>query len=231
MDEKKLSGLFHDAVGDTPPASFDEGDVVRTSRRVTARRRMTAAGGSAFGVAVLVGGLMWGGLLPDLPGGPGTGEEMAQNGQEQQTHTVMGGNPLEESSADPRSSSLLDGQHGFQPECGQVDPALVDLLAEELPPTADEQARPVGLDCLPDSRGVSIPVRDDAGSGLLSVVVAPESADSPTAARLPDDAVNASISTADGELLTVVIESADGSTEVPHADELHELLGRLADRL
>ena len=40
MDERKLEALFQDAARAAPPASFDEQDVARASRRVTARRRV-----------------------------------------------------------------------------------------------------------------------------------------------------------------------------------------------
>ncbi|MCP2262108.1 hypothetical protein LX15_005840 [Streptoalloteichus tenebrarius] len=57
MDEHKLAALFRDAARDAPPASFDERDVAAASRRATVRQRTALALGSAFGVAVLFGGV------------------------------------------------------------------------------------------------------------------------------------------------------------------------------
>ncbi|APU17856.1 MULTISPECIES: hypothetical protein [Actinoalloteichus] len=237
MDEKKLSGLFHDAVGDAPPASFDEQDVVRTSHRVTVRRRMTAAGGSVLGVAVLTGGLVLGGLLPGFDG-PGPSGDLAQTeapSEDQRSPSVMV-QPLPESSQESgptasEGSPMSSAETGFQDGCGEVDPVLADLLAQELPETADETPQPAALNCLPGARAVSVEVQDDSGIGVLSVVLAPEPAGSPTAAELPEEGVNASISTANGELLTVTVEPRQGSGDAPHADEVGDLLSRLADRL
>ncbi|ASO23016.1 hypothetical protein FHR81_003678 [Actinoalloteichus hoggarensis] len=236
MDEKKLSGLFQDAVGDAPPASFDEQDIVRTSHRVTVRRRMAAAGGSVLGVAVLTGGLVWGGLLPGFDG-PGPAGQLAQeeSGEEDpRTPSVMvqplpgADSSAPDTGAEPPISRV---EPAFQQGCGEADPMLAGLLAQELPAVADETPRPADLDCLPGARGVSVEVQDDSGIGVLSIVLAPEPAGSPTAAELPTDGVNASISTADGELLTVTVEPGQGSADAPHADEIGELLARIADRL
>ncbi|SHE54522.1 hypothetical protein [Streptoalloteichus hindustanus] len=57
MDEHKLAAVFRDAVRDAPPASFDERDVAAASRQAAARQRTALAVGSAFGAAVLFGGV------------------------------------------------------------------------------------------------------------------------------------------------------------------------------
>ena len=51
--DDRLAGLFHAAASDVgaPPPRFDHGDVVATSRRITARRRSAVVGGA---VALLV---------------------------------------------------------------------------------------------------------------------------------------------------------------------------------
>jgi hypothetical protein len=55
-DDDRLAGLFHAAASDTgaPPPRFDHGDVVATSRRITARRRSALVGG-ALAVLVVAG--------------------------------------------------------------------------------------------------------------------------------------------------------------------------------
>ena len=52
-DEDRLAELFRAAASDAgaPPPGFDHGDVVATSRRITARRRSAVIGGA---VALLV---------------------------------------------------------------------------------------------------------------------------------------------------------------------------------
>ena len=47
-DEDRLAGLFRDAASDggAPPPGFGHGDVVATSRRITARRRSAVVGGA-----------------------------------------------------------------------------------------------------------------------------------------------------------------------------------------
>src|SRR4249920_2679546 len=52
-EDERIAGLFRAAASDTgaPPPRFDHGDVVATSRRITARRRSAVIGGA---VALLV---------------------------------------------------------------------------------------------------------------------------------------------------------------------------------
>jgi hypothetical protein len=71
MDEKRLAEAFRAAVPDesVPPAPFDHADVVRASRRVTARRRAALAGGGLAVCAVVGIGVT---ALPGSAGGGGS---------------------------------------------------------------------------------------------------------------------------------------------------------------
>jgi hypothetical protein len=53
-DEDRLAGLFREAASDggAPAPGFDHGDVVATSRRITARRRSAVIGGAVALFAV-----------------------------------------------------------------------------------------------------------------------------------------------------------------------------------
>ncbi len=68
MDEKRLAELLKDAVADTPPPTFDHGDVTAESERQRVRHRNGVLAGSAFGVALLAGAAALGVALWTGPG-------------------------------------------------------------------------------------------------------------------------------------------------------------------
>lgn len=67
MDEQQWSGLFREAVGEPPPASFGRDEVVAASRRATARRRGLAGAGTLLGAGVVAVGLLSSGVLDRTP--------------------------------------------------------------------------------------------------------------------------------------------------------------------
>ncbi|AUS78896.1 hypothetical protein C1701_11610 [Actinoalloteichus sp. AHMU CJ021] len=257
VDEQRIAGLFREAAGaETPPASFDEGDVARESHRITRRRRMTAAGGSVFAVALLAGGISVVGTTPwQNDGGGETVAGPLANGQAdapEQGPAVMG-QPLEDqesrAEAEDLPGTMRDEAEPEQPTdlpvpelepgsppavepvptgCGAVDPQLAAALAEALPDDAEEPG-PVDAACVPDSRGASAQVEDDGNLGTVSVVLGPPDVPAPVVETSPDGESHSTLAEGGG-VLTVVSEPATRDAEPPFVNRLAVLGERLADQ-
>ncbi|MCA1282839.1 hypothetical protein [Saccharopolyspora sp. 7B] len=220
MNETELEQLFRNAARDAPEASFDEQDVLRGSRRVTARRRTAFAGGSLVAAAVLVGGV-----------GVGTGffgqsgEPVAQAPAEP-TQAPMA---LPQEPATPRSGPITLGDPKAGAECGAPDSALAAALAEQLPEAGS--TRPTGADgsCPIGSRTAAVPVREGAVSGKVALLLSPSGA-KPAAAegRAPHTEV-VEVPTRSGRTLTVLSEPM-GAPTAPFADRLGGIAADLAPR-
>lgn len=194
MDEKKLTELFRDAVGEAPPASFGTGDVQRASRRATERRRTAIVSGSVLAVVLLGGGVVTGIAL--------SGETMSSNASAPMVASSGqgdgGGTMYDNGSGSGRSARAESGAPNDRPEgpkqggsptgsaglsagstpggCEEADRELAAALASELPAAANARVgdeKPVPFACPPGSRAASFKVVDGPRSGTLSVVLAP----------------------------------------------------------
>jgi hypothetical protein len=178
-DEDRLAGLFRDAASDggAPPPGFGHGDVVATSRRITARRRSAVIGGALalFAVAGV-------GTVVALPRGESATvsaaapAERAADGAADSAHgpalaaphaaPVPGGAgapgvvPAPAPPLGPGSTTCADRQ----------DPALRALLVQVLPDAATARAAATTDVCLPGTeRYLSL----ELGGGVFTVAYLP----------------------------------------------------------
>ncbi|MGH4013560.1 MAG: hypothetical protein ACRDSL_06420 [Pseudonocardiaceae bacterium] len=228
MNEQRLAALFRDAVGELPPAFFGRDEVVAASRRSTARRRSALAGGTLFGVAVLVGGLVAGGQVlqgqTSTAAGQPAPEADAEVADPAAPH-VLGAPPGAETPV-PRTSAASE-----QAGCGPLDNTLAAdvtaVLADRgtaVAGPADEVAEP----CPDGSRAAALPIVD----GVLSIVVIPQAgALEPMDVLQPDGRHEHARILDDGRGLMVILMPAVQGQTPPLCHELTELAGHLAARL
>ncbi|GDY32123.1 hypothetical protein GTS_37560 [Gandjariella thermophila] len=243
MDERELAEVFRAAVRDTPPASFDERDVVAASRRARARQRTAIVAGSTLGVAVLVGGAVAG---ADLLHGPA--HEVASGPEQSTTHgrppmntfgLPVPGTPAPHSfpEATPEQGGGAGGEVGPRADgtrsgCGPVDRELAAALAGELPAAA-AGGLPVAVDaqCPQGARAAGYLVRDGDDLGVFSVVLVPAGAQrSVTQFSGPGSSTTVSVTTRSGGQLTVVSKAQRGSTGAPFGDRVAAIAADLASR-
>lgn len=251
MDERDLAELFRTAADDAPAATFWHSDVVAASRRATLRRRSALAGGSAFGVAVLLGGVLFGSGLVAGSGGddaaaeadgaseivpnveeydsgdtaaePGTDESDGPDSRSQ--HEDSGEAPAE--LPDGTGTKIIPwpgvGENEPWDGCGAADAELADVLLAELPEAGDPV--PVSEACPLDARAVAVPVLDGAAAGRLYVVLAPV-AGSPASepvTRAEDGATGHQLYTPKGQLLMVLSVPAEHGGQPPFAERTARL--------
>jgi hypothetical protein len=238
MDEKRLTEALRAAVPDEsmPPASFDHADVVRASRRVTARRRAAlAAGGLAVlavvgvGVAVLPGSAGDSGLPSAAPAAaPQAPPAAAPQAPPAAAPQAADGAPgVAAENAREAAAAPLGPATG---ECAdRQDPALRALVEQALPEVVGATEAAVTLECRPGGeRGVALHVDDAGVVGLLTVDYLPPG----TALRTPDpDTVSTTAATASGGTVTVTVRSDEPGALPPFAQRVDELAGFLAPRL
>ncbi|QUH05477.1 hypothetical protein HUO13_36045 [Saccharopolyspora erythraea] len=222
MDERKLEELFREAVPSAPPASFDEGDVVRGSRRITARRRMAAAGGGVAAAAVLFVGAGFGtGLF--TPGDQDTVASLRESG------------PQPPAQPAPTNGPIVMNDPGTRSSCGAPDARLADALAGALPEAAGRAAVPASGSCPSGSQSAAFELTEGASTGNVSVIVSPASSvgaeqAKPTEVRRPDGTEQVVRKAVSGQVL-VVRSDPDGATEAPFGERLVAIADGLAGRL
>ncbi|RCW47099.1 hypothetical protein DFQ14_101443 [Halopolyspora algeriensis] len=228
MNERELEELFRDAARAAPPASFDEQDISRGARRVTARRRMATAGSSLAVAAVLVGGLGAGtGMFtPDesTQAGPTPGG-VRQPSQEQPPRTGPNGT----------GPTVLGGPLTGQGSCGPPDRELADALAQQLPEATRATTPVAATSCPTGSRTASFQVRQGATAGNVTVLLAPAESVPPEQRRSgehrrPDGTRQVTDEVDGGHILMVRSSPDSGSSAAPYADRLPAIADHLADR-
>jgi hypothetical protein len=251
VDEKRLAELLKDAVADTPPPSFDHGDISKESARQRVRHRNGVLAGSAFGVALLAGATALGVAL-------WTGPEMATDAAVAgSAASPSNGNaapyelPEEDNRAAPSTASGGSDAEGFPPEtpkqggspegnggpagpagtpsgCEQVDRELAAALAGELPAAANVKvadALPVSLSCPPGSAGA----RYDLPAGRITIIMTQPGVMLPTW-RLRDGSVDAQSTASRGQSVAVVSEPFNPGDPAPFAADVEQIasdLGKL----
>lgn len=219
MDEKKLEELFHDAASTAPPAAFDADDVVRGSRRVTARRRMAWAGGSLTVAAVLAGGLTLGSGAFEEPGG-----DVLSAPQPAEPDVRIG------TEATPKSEGPGVLSEPGKRSCPGPDRALAEALVRQLPEAA---GAPVGGEgCRAGVRSASFTLREAGASGKVAVILSPAGTPEPAGAvpgevRHPDGTEQVTREARSGRLLTVLSDPDEGSA-APFAPRLVPVTEALA---
>lgn len=227
MNETELEQLFQNAARGAPEASFGEQDVLRGSRRVTARRRTALAGGSLVAAAVLVGGVGVGTGLFGQSGAP-VAQAPATPTQSPMALPQAPADP-KAAPATPRSGPISLGDPGAGGECGPPDSELASALSERLPEARG--TRPTGADgsCPIGAKTAAVVIREGQASGKVAVLVSPTGAKPAAAAgRAPNTAV-VEVPTRSGRTLTVLSEPK-GAEHAPYADRIQEIADTLAPR-
>lgn len=230
MDEHEFAELFRAAVRDTPPASFDERDVVIASRRIARRRRSAAVTGAAIGAVLLLGGVLVG---VGLVGGPQSTTSVAAGSAAARDPAKQGAGDTRPLTADDAPSDQPSGAvrpHDIGGGCGPVDGELAGALAGELRAAALTQPVPVTASCPTGSRAAGYVVHDGAAIGVFSVVLAPSDGPSSAAGGAPLGTRSSSIITSTGKRLTVLSAPAPESTTAPFAGEVEAVAQHLASR-
>lgn len=218
MDERKLEELFRDTVRTVPPASFDEQDVTRLSRQITARRRRVAVGGTVAAAAVLAGGVGIGSQVLAPSADNVAGPPPAQPTADAPAPRVQGG-----------PSVLEERSTGCAP-----DAQLVEAVTAELPAAANSSPS-APASCPSGAKAAAFELRDGQVAGQVTVLVSPVGAVSPQQAapgdeRLPDGAQRSVRKARSGKLVVVVSEPAPSSPAPPYGARVAPLAGDLAAR-
>ena len=200
MDDDRLAQLLHDAVQDSPPATFDADDVLTESRRLTARRRTLVRNTTVGAVIVVAAGLLTGlGVVgfgsfgqtvtssaggaiavSDGPDNPGS------SSNEFHPNSHSGGGPKAQFNV-PGSSPMQGGEDtgnagpttGSTPGgCGSTDGELAVALAGELPSVGDPVPAAVpSADCPSGTTSAAAwSVNDHGAAGVIVALVRPASA-------------------------------------------------------
>ncbi len=168
MDENELKALFRDAPGEAPQPTFDTGDIVRASKRATARRRNGIAVACSALVLVLAGVGMFGvfgGIDIPLPSAAKSNEEAASAGQpgadsarpldSGESSNFSNPPPQQGGSGGEKTGQMTaEGTYG----CDQVDRELATALAGELPVPVDVAKATPGDLCSTAGRYAGFPV-------------------------------------------------------------------------
>lgn len=223
-EDDRIAELFRTAASDAgaPPAAFDHDDVVRASRRATARRRSSLLGGLAVlglvgvGAAVAVPG-----LVAEDPMTSAAAPMVAPEGARQD-----GAAP---GAADSRAVPAVPGAPlgpGTTECADRQDPALRALVEQVLPEVAAATPAATTDVCLPGSRrGLSLEVDDGGATGLLTVTYLP-----PGTAVTAAEGVTAT-PTASGGTVLVGARGTGSGAPVPFEGRLGALAEHLAPRL
>ncbi|ODU01034.1 MAG: hypothetical protein ABS81_21765 [Pseudonocardia sp. SCN 72-86] len=218
QNDQDLTDMLRTAVPPAaPPAGFGVDDVVRASKKATARRRSAIAGGAAAAVLVL--------------GGIGVAVTVSNSAGETATSSAAGGAPnLErgDAAAPPNAAApTVPSDTGCVP---MQDPALRALLDEALPQVANAREAAVPMVCKQGGgREVHLEVDDGPAHGLLTVVFTP-------AGEAVDDGqpvgwARAGSPTASGGYVTVTAVSDSDSGAIPFESQLAMVASALAPRL
>jgi hypothetical protein len=223
VDERKLEELFRDAASAAPPASFDEQDVLRGSRRVTARRRMAVAGGSLAAVAVLAGVGVGTGVLGGLGGQPVASPPSHVTTQREQPRA---GNP----SANAPPPVVLGSPNESRSSCGAPDEEVGTALAQQLPEIGATRPVPARGDCVPNARSAAFVVRQGSQSGRIVVFVSPASTTGQFGVSQRPDGTRQVVEKARSGKVVTVLSDPDEGSQALYGERLPAVAGGLAGR-
>ncbi|MFD5091503.1 hypothetical protein ACFWMR_12935 [Amycolatopsis thailandensis] len=232
MDENDLKALFRDAPGDAPSPSFDTADVVRASKRATARRRNGIAVACSALVLVFAGVGMFGVLggtelqmgsaaksdnEAAAPEQPGAASVRPQDGES----SNFSNPPPQQGGDGPEKTGRLSAEGTYG--CDQVDRELATALAGELPVPVDVAKSTPGDICSTGARSAGFQVP----GGAVSVAVYPAGSSVPV---MPTGAAEARRTTAKGSLV-IVVSLGDGSGKTAFSQtDVDGFVGVLATR-
>ncbi|MBA8827663.1 hypothetical protein FHX42_005068 [Saccharopolyspora lacisalsi] len=217
MKERELEELFRDAARTAPPAAFDAADIAARSRRVTARRRMAATGGSLVAAAVLAVGIGAGtGMLPSEP----------QAGPSPRTTAQQ---PMPRTGGTDSGPSVLGLPGGG---CGP-DERLAKALATRLPHTSGNMPL-AARECPTASRAASFRLVEGESKGRVTAIVSPVATvpperREPGTSRMPDG-TKLAVERANSGRVVMVRSDPDPGAQAPYGDRLSAIAGDLAKR-
>jgi hypothetical protein len=237
MDEQELRSLFSAAPPDAPSPTFTQDDVVRESRRQTARRRNRITAGVSAVALVVVGfgayGVVSGGTPGSLtaakdnaapaqagPGSaqPGDGSMRPQIGEESPNFPAQP--PQQGGDGDGRTGQLAEGASG----CEQVDGELANAHAGALPRHLTATHAVPGGACSTVARSAGFPVP----GGEVAAAVYPKGIPELFKSQ-PAGTVTARVSTASGGVLVLVSVPSAGAA-APYAGQVDRFARDLAPR-
>ena len=250
MDDDRLAQLLHDAVQDTPPATFDADDVLTESRRLTARRRSLVRNGTVGAVILVAAGLLTGlgvvgfGSLGQTVNGASassaapndiTMNNLGPTGNEFHPNSRTGSGPKAESNV-PESSPMQGGggtgkagpMAGSTPGgCGSTDGELAVALANELPSVGDPKPTTVpSADCPAGTTyAAAVSVTEHGTPGVIIALVRPAS----TPSGRPDGVAQAtSPPTQHQNVVTVLSRPTQAGAPIPFQSRLPTIAQDLA---
>ncbi|WP_103347854.1 hypothetical protein [Amycolatopsis sp. CA-128772] len=237
MDEQELRSLFSAAPPDAPSPGFGHDDVVRESRRQTARRRNRITAGVSAAALVVVGfgayGVLSGGTPESLTAArdnasstqsdagsaqPGDGPMRPQVGGESPNFSAQP--PQQGGAGDGKTGQLAEGASG----CEQVDGELATALAGELPGHVDATQAVPGGACSTVAGSAGFPVP----GGEIAAAVYPKGIPEVFKSQ-PAGTVTARVGTASGGVLVLVSVPSAGAA-APYAGQVETFAHRLAPR-
>lgn len=232
MDERKIAELFRAAAADAPPASFDEHTVAGASRRITARRRKTLAGGAVVaGVAVVVGLVVSLGGIGHTGGSTSAGPLAAASGQNGGMTAGANQAPMGPNRAGPGFSGTTSKQGDGGPEggtldgCGPTDRKLAVALANELRSVGATSPVQTGNACPAGSLTTGYHVSDGPDTGLVSVLFLAPGASRPV---VPARSATAQAAAPNAGVILVVSQPDAGSPAAPFAGALPSVADAVA---
>lgn len=225
VDEQRLADLFRDAVGEPPPASFDERDIAEASRAADRRRRRAVRGwGTAAACVVALAGLTVGADALFGHGGGG-----ATNGASSAAGRVFTSN-------NPNNTTGLMSPQGRVPAgpeatggCGPADPGLAAALSGHLPAAGLLGPAPVHFPCPAGARSAGYQVRDGGITGVFEVVLIPASdSQSLNGLSISRDITWDLVTTPSGAQLMVLSGPSGGGSTAPFANLVTPIARQLA---
>jgi len=250
VDEDRLAQLLRDAVPEPPPATFDADDVLRTSRKLTARRQSLVRATSMAAIVLLAAGLLTGLGVVGLgwfghtgssnEAGSSAGTAASQRGGFQPKSGGRAGpnavrpdvptaSPMQGGGADGNVGPTADNTPGG---CGSTDGELAVALAGELPSVGVPKPTPVrvpAVDCPADATsGVAYSVQDNGAAGVVVAVLRPRA---DTQALAVPGVAQATVATGRGRSLTVLSQPVPAGGTIPLADKVTAIATSLAGHL
>jgi hypothetical protein len=222
VDEQRLAELFRAAVGEPPPASFDERDIAEAARAADRRHRRTVRGWAAAAACVVaLAGLTVGAdaLFGHGGGGPANGASSATGRQFTPNNSPDAMRPQGRASTAPETTG----------GCGSADPGLAAALSTQLPAAGLLGPAPVQFPCPADARSAGYQVRDSGITGVFDVVLIPAGEQWPLSAPATSrGSVWDTVTTPGGARLTVLSVPSGGGSTAPFANLVAPIARQLA---
>ncbi|HEY4018069.1 MAG TPA: hypothetical protein VGM75_05250 [Pseudonocardiaceae bacterium] len=249
MDDDRLAQLLHDAVQESPPATFDADDVLTESRRLTARRRSLTRNATMGGLVLVAAGLLtglgvvgfgsFGHTVNSSAGSSNSVEGLADpspTSNEFHPNSRPRGGPEAQFDVPVSPSMQGDGGTGSAGHmtggtpggCGSTDGELAVALAGELPSVGDPQPATVpSADCPSGTTSAAaVSINDHGAPGVIIALIRPASAPAVQVAGGVGHA--ASSPTQRNTVVTVLSQPQPAGGPIPFQTQLSTIAQHLA---